>query len=81
MAQVPPVPDKTQDLDRGLCRLIAMQPKLLTIQDLSVQLQIHPDTVRRWTRRKRLPQPLRLGNWVRWQPKDLARWKTRIIHA
>ena len=49
-----------------------------TIQDVAFWLTLHPRTVERWVSARKMPKPIRLGNFVRWDPETLRRWRSRI---
>jgi len=56
-------------------RLLA---RLVTTQDVALWLCVHPRTVRRWVVHGWLPAPMRLRNFVRWDPAELRRWEMRL---
>jgi len=48
-------------------------PRLLRVPELAALLGVHEKTIYDWVARRRLPC-LRLGNRLRFDPNDIARW-------
>lgn len=51
--------------------LVAALPLLLRIDAVAMRLDVSPSTIRRWTRERRIPQPVRIAHTVRWRAVDL----------
>ncbi len=51
-----------------------IEPRLLTIEDLSVILKLSKRTLWRMRSACQLPKPIRLGNSVRWRVSDIEAW-------
>ena len=55
---------------------------LLTVLDVAKIMRVSPLTIRRWSRDKKFPAPVRIGSTIRWRTRDIERFITsRIVDA
>lgn len=49
-------------------------PKLLSTRELAGALKVSPRTIHKWVSRAAMPQPLRVGGLLRWEPAAIIEW-------
>jgi excisionase family DNA binding protein len=62
----------------------ALTELYLTRDEVADLLHVDPQTVSRWLREGKLPQPLRIGRQMLWRRESLDRFladKTELAHA
>jgi excisionase family DNA binding protein len=49
-------------------------PLMMTVEELAHELQVSDKTVRRLDKQRRIPQPNRIGNQLRWPRQMIVDW-------
>jgi predicted DNA-binding transcriptional regulator AlpA len=52
--------------------------RLLDASDLAELLKVSEHTIRYWRLKGRLPEPLKIGDCVRWDPRDIAAYLAKL---
>ena len=48
--------------------------RLLSVQEVAELLQVPVSTIYQWQYRGRGPKPMRVGRYLRFDPRDVVRW-------
>lgn len=59
---------------------IALEPMLLTDRAVGALLGLSKSTVWEWTRKGKLPQPVRMGSCTRWRRSDIEKFVAALAH-
>ncbi|UAJ80193.1 helix-turn-helix domain-containing protein [Leifsonia sp. ZF2019] len=55
--------------------------QMLTIEQLSDDLQVPVKTIYGWQAKKYGPRAIRVGKYLRWRPEDIEAWKLSLLPA